>query len=53
MMKVKVYMTVDIDPEEYPVPADEDVGLEIEDNLREFFYDIEGAEIRHMRTTTE
>ena len=26
MMRVKVYITIDIDPEEYPIPADEDVG---------------------------
>ena len=51
-MRVKIYMTIDVDPDEYPVPADEEVGIEIEDHLREFFYDIEGAEIRHMRTTT-
>jgi hypothetical protein len=52
-MRVKIYMTIDIDPEEYPIPADEDVGLEIEDSIREYFYDIEGAEIRHMKTLTE
>ena len=52
-MKVKVYLTIDIDPEEYPVPADEDVGTEIEDSIREYFYDIDGAAIRHMKTITE
>jgi hypothetical protein len=52
-MKVKVYLTIDIDPEEYPVPADEDVGTEIEDSIREYFYDIDGANIRHMKTITE
>jgi len=52
-MRVKVFITIDIDPEEYPVPADEDVGTEIEDSIREYFYDIEGAEIRHMRTIQE
>jgi|TARA_R100000005_G_C4855473_1_gene119640 hypothetical protein len=52
-MKVKVYLTIDIDPEEYPVPADEDVGTEIEDSIREYFYDIDGADIRHMKTITE
>ena len=45
--------TIDIDPEEYHIPADEDVGLEIEDGIREYFYDVEGAEIRHMKTLTE
>ena len=52
-MKVKVYLTIDIDPEEYPVPADEDVGTEIEDSIREYFYEIDGADIRHMKTITE
>ena len=52
-MKVKVYLTIDFDPEEYPVPADEDVGTEIEDSIREYFYDIDGADIRHMKTITE
>ena len=34
-MKVKVFITIEVDPEEYPVPADEDVGAEIEDNKKE------------------
>jgi len=53
MMRVKVFITIEIDPEEYPVPADEDVGAEIEDGLREYFYDVDGANIRHIRTITE
>ena len=52
-MKVKVFITIDIDPDEYPIPADEDVGLEIEDGIREYFYDVDGAEIRHITTLTE
>jgi|TARA_R100000900_G_scaffold133586_2_gene110388 hypothetical protein len=52
-MRVRIYITVDIDPEEYPVPADEDVGTELEDGIREYFYDIDGAEIRNMKTLTE
>ena len=53
MMRVKVYSTIDIDPDEYPIPADEDVGAEIEDGIREYFYDVDGADIRHMKTLTE
>ena len=53
MMRVKVFITIEIDPEEYPVPADEDVGAEIEDGLREYFYDVDGANIRHIKTLTE
>jgi hypothetical protein len=53
MMKVKVFLTIEIDPEEYPIPADEDVGAEIEDGIREYFYDVEGANIKHIKTLTE
>ena len=53
MMRVKVYITIDIDPDEYPIPADEDVSAEIEDGIREYFYDVDGADIRHMKTLTE
>jgi hypothetical protein len=52
-MRVKIFMTIDIDPEEYPVPADENVGEELEDGIREYFYDVEGAEIKHMKTIQE
>ena len=52
-MRVKVFITIDIDPDEYPIPADEDVGLEIEDGIREYFYDVDGDDIRHIKTLTE
>ena len=52
-LSLQVFITIEIDPEEYPVPADEDVGAEIEDGLREYFYDVDGANIRHIRTITE
>lgn len=52
-MRVKMYITIDIDPEEYPVPADENVGQDIQDSIEEYFYEIDGAEIRHVKTITE
>ena len=52
-MRVKMFITLDIDEEEYPIPADVQVGEEIEDGIREYLYDVEGAEIRTMRTITE
>ena len=30
-MRVKIYIAVDIDPEDYPVPADGDVTEELEE----------------------
>jgi hypothetical protein len=53
MVRVKLFITLDIDEEEYPIPADGQVGEEIEDGIREYFYDVEGADIRTMRTITE
>lgn len=52
-MRVKIFITIDIDPEEYPIPADGQVGEEIEDGIQEYFYDVEGAEIRTIKTITE
>ena len=53
MVKVKLFITIEIDEEEYPIPADGQVGEELEDGIREYFYDIDGAEIRTMKTLTE
>jgi len=52
-MRVKMFITLDIDEEEYPIPADGQVGEEIEDGIREYLYDVNGADIRTMRTITE
>ena len=30
-MRVKIFLTIEVDPEDYPVPADGRVGEEIED----------------------
>jgi hypothetical protein len=48
-----MFITIDIDEEEYPVPADGQVGEELEESIQEYFYDIDGANIRNIRTITE
>ena len=53
MIRVKMFLTILVDPEEYPVPADENVGEELEDGIREYFYDVDGADIRTIRTIME
>ena len=35
MVRVKMYITVEVDEEDYPVPADGQVGEELEDGIRE------------------
>jgi len=53
MIRVKMFLTMDVDPEEYPVPADENVAEELEESIEEYLYDIEGIKIRNMRTVQE
>ena len=52
-MRVKMFITIDVDEEDYPVPADGQVGKELEDGIQEYFYDIDGATIKTIRTITE
>ena len=52
-MRVKMFITIDVDEEDYPVPADGRVGEELEDGIQEYFYDIDGSTIKTIRTITE
>ena len=53
MIRVKVMMTLNIDPEEYPVPSDGMVNEEIEEYIRESFHEIEGVKIKNMKLVSE
>ncbi len=46
-------LTLEVDEDEYPVPADENVSEEIETSITEFIYDIGGINIKNMRTIQE
>ena len=52
-IRVKMMITLDIDTEEYAVPADGKVDDEIEDFVREALYDLEGTKIKNFRITSE
>ena len=52
-IRVKVMMTLDIDPEEYPVPADGRVNEEIQDHMQDYIHDLSGVKIKHMRAISE
>jgi hypothetical protein len=53
MKKVKIFLTITVDPEEYPVPSDGDVTYEFEESLRDFFYDIQGTKINSIKIIME
>ena len=52
-MVVKVFLTLDIDKDEYPIPADGDPSEEIQEALEEFIYDIDGLKVKNIRVTLE
>ena len=52
-MVVKVYLTLDLDKDEYPVPADGDPSEEIQQASEEFIYDIDGLKVKNIRITLE
>tara|TARA_R110002020_G_scaffold86527_1_gene213608 strand:- start:199 stop:357 length:159 start_codon:yes stop_codon:yes gene_type:complete len=52
-MLVKMLIAIEVDPEEYPIPADGRVSEEIEDGIKEYFYDVHGAKIKSIKTLRE
>ena len=53
VMVVKVYLTLNLDKDDYPVPADGDPSQEIQQSLEEFIYDIDGLKVKNIRITLE
>ena len=49
-MIVKIFLTLDLDEDEYPVPVDGKIHDEVEDALKEFIYDVDGMEIQSIKT---
>tara|TARA_R100000664_G_C2678942_1_gene87789 strand:+ start:182 stop:343 length:162 start_codon:yes stop_codon:yes gene_type:complete len=52
-MIVKVFLTLAIDEEEYPIPVDGFIDPEIEDTLHEYIHDIDGIKIKHIKIITQ
>ena len=53
VMKVKIFITVNVDEEEYHIPADGDVGSELEDSIKDHLYDVGGIRIINIKSITE
>tara|TARA_R110001632_G_C11255184_1_gene409280 strand:- start:569 stop:727 length:159 start_codon:yes stop_codon:yes gene_type:complete len=52
-MLVKVFLTLDIDEDDYQMPADESLDEEVRDALQEYIYDIDGMSIKTIKIITE
>ena len=49
MIQLKVWFSIIVDEEEYPVPADGKVEIEIEDYMQNIFHDIEGLKLKNIK----
>ncbi len=52
-MKVKVYLTLEVDEEEYQLPADENPSEEIREVIRDIIYDIDGINLKYIKAKME
>ena len=52
-MRVKMFISVEIDEEEYPIPADGRVDEELEDAFLDLMHDIEGVTVKSIRAVME
>ncbi len=53
MIKVKIMLTLEVDPEDYPIPSDGDVTEDFEDYMNELFHDLEGVKVKNMKVLME
>jgi len=49
---VKVFLTLVIDEDDYPMPVDGFVDEEIGNALQEFIYDVDGMEVKSIKVLT-
>ena len=52
-IKVKIFITLSVDPDEYAVPSDGHVVEEFEETLTEVIHDINGVDIKNIRILQE
>jgi hypothetical protein len=53
MIRVKIMLTLQVDPEDYPIPSDGDVTEDFEDYMNELFHDLEGVTVKNMKILME
>ena len=51
-MQIKVFLTLNIDEDEYPVPVDGSMREEVNETLQEFIYDIDGITVKSINILT-
>ena len=49
MIQVKIILTISVDPKEYPVPSDGNVGAEIYDYIKDIIHEVDGLKVTSIR----
>jgi len=52
-MLVKIFLTVEIDEEDYPMPTDGNVTEEVSSVMKELMFDVDGWSIKTIKTISE
>ena len=53
MLVVKIYLTVNVDEDEYPIPSDGDITEEVTEAVEDFIYDIDGMKVKNLKVIME
>ena len=53
IIQVRMYINLEIDPEEYIMPSDGDVTEEFSDAMQEYIHDIVGVKIKNIKVNQE
>jgi len=52
-IKLKVMMTLHVDPEEYHIPSDDRLDEEVQDYISDLVHEIDGLTVKHIRIIQE
>ena len=52
-MRAKIFLTIELDEEDYPMPVDGMVVEEIDETVRNLIHDVDGMDVRAMKIIVE
>ena len=52
-IKLKVMWSLHVDPEEYPVPSDNNLDEEMQDYITDLIHEIDGVSVKNIRILQE
>ena len=52
-IRLKVMLTIHVDPEEYPIPSDDKIDEEMKDYISDLIHEIDGVTLKHIKILQE